>query len=105
MKFSVTICRVMNTGEKNLDYSYPLKASKLTVLAPEKDFGVSVSRSIKTSVQCITVVKKVNKILGHIRNGMVNNVQNIIMSLYKSLMWLHLEYCVQYSISKRLLQN
>ena len=45
--------------------------------------------------QCISAVKKANKILGMIKRNFVDRSKEMIMALYKSLVRPHLEYCIQ----------
>ena len=50
---------------------------------------------LKVSQQCSNSVKTANKILGMINRNFCNKTEEIILSLYKSLVRPHLEYCVQ----------
>jgi len=57
--------------------------------------GVTMSNDLKWEKQCSEVVKKANKILGMIKRNFVDRSKDIILSLYKSLIKPHLEYCCQ----------
>ncbi|CAM4508925.1 unnamed protein product [Caretta caretta] len=90
MKFNV-----MYIGKHNLNYTYKTKGSKLAVTTQERDSGIIVDISLKTSAQCAAAVKKANRMLGIFKKGIDNKTENIIMPLYKSMVCPHLEYCVQ----------
>jgi len=45
--------------------------------------------------QCISAVKKANKILGMIKQNLVDRSKETITALYKSLVRPHFEYCIQ----------
>uniref|UniRef100_A0A452H4G2 Uncharacterized protein n=1 Tax=Gopherus agassizii TaxID=38772 RepID=A0A452H4G2_9SAUR len=69
--------------------------SKLVVIIQERDLGVTVDSSLKTSTQCAAAVKKVNRRLGIMKKRIDNKIENIILHLYKSIVCPHLEYCMQ----------
>ncbi len=60
-----------------------------------QDLGVLVHSNLKVSEQCTKVVKSANRILGMINRSFVYKSSNTILTLYKSLVRPHLEYCVQ----------
>ncbi|CAM5167759.1 unnamed protein product [Natator depressus] len=107
MKFNVDKCKVMHIGKHNPNYTYTMMGSKLAVTTQERDLGVIVDSSLKSSTQCAAAVKKVNRILGIIKKGINNKTENIILPLYKSMVCPHLEYCVQMwsPISKKIYWN
>uniref|UniRef100_A0A8C3SII8 Activating signal cointegrator 1 complex subunit 2 n=1 Tax=Chelydra serpentina TaxID=8475 RepID=A0A8C3SII8_CHESE len=69
--------------------------SKLAVTTQERDLGVIVGSSLKTSTQCAAAVKKANRILGIVKKGVDKKIENIILPLYKFMVNPHFEYCVQ----------
>ncbi|CAM5134922.1 unnamed protein product [Natator depressus] len=95
MKFNVDKFKVMHIGKRNPNYTYTVMGSKLAVTTQERDLGVIVDSSLKSSTQCAAAVKKVNRMLGIIKKGIDNKTENIILPLYKSMVRPHLEYCVQ----------
>ncbi|CAM5079620.1 unnamed protein product [Natator depressus] len=85
MKFNVDKCKVMHIGKRNPNCTYTMMGSKLAVTTQERDLGVIVDSSLKSSTQCAAAVKKVNKMLGIIKKGIDNKTENIILPLYKSM--------------------
>ena len=69
-----------------------------SVMDRERYLGVLVDSLMKVSAQCAAAVKKANSMLGIIKRGMENKTANIIMPLYKLLVRLHLEYCMQFQL-------
>ncbi|CAM4594941.1 unnamed protein product [Lepidochelys kempii] len=95
MKFNVDKCEVIHIGKHNPNYTYKMMGSKLAVTTQERDLGVIVDSSLKTSTQCAAAVKKANRLLDIIKKGIDNKTENITLPLYKYMVHPHLEYCVQ----------
>ncbi|CAM5150171.1 unnamed protein product [Eretmochelys imbricata] len=95
MKFTVDKCKVMHIRKNNPNYTYNMMGANLATTNQEKDLGVIVDSSLKTSTQCAAAVKKANGMLRIIKKGIENKVENILLPLYKSMVRPHLEYCVQ----------
>uniref|UniRef100_K7EXW6 Reverse transcriptase domain-containing protein n=1 Tax=Pelodiscus sinensis TaxID=13735 RepID=K7EXW6_PELSI len=95
MKFNVDKCKVMHIGKNNPNYTYSMMGANLATTNQERDLGVIVDSSLKTSTQSAATVKKANRMLGIIRKGIENKTQNILLPLYKTMVRPHLEYCVQ----------
>jgi len=76
----------------------------LDVVREEKDLGVVLSNDLKASRQCIQAYSKANRI-GVINRSIVYKTAEIILSLYKSLVRPHLEYCTYGSIESSLCQR
>ncbi|CAM4653692.1 unnamed protein product [Lepidochelys kempii] len=94
MKFNVDKCKVMHIGKNNPNQTYNTMGSNLATTNQERDLGVIVDSSLNTSMQC-AVVKKANRMLGIIKKGIENKMENILLPLYKSMVCPHLEYCIQ----------
>ena len=69
--------------------------NKIAVSKQEKDLGVIVDKSGKSSEQCIVAVKKANGMLGMIKRNIKFKSKSVIVKLYKSLVRPRLEYCIQ----------
>ncbi|CAM5124383.1 unnamed protein product, partial [Natator depressus] len=95
MKFNVDKCKVMHIGKNNPNYTYNMMRANLATPNQEKDLGVIVDSSLKTSTQCAAAVKKANRMVGIIKKGIENKTENILLPFYKSMVHPHLEYCVQ----------
>ncbi|CAM5119150.1 unnamed protein product [Natator depressus] len=67
MKFHVDKCKVMHTGKNNPNYTYNMMGANLATTNQEKDLGVIMDSSLKTSTQCAAAVKKANGMLGIIK--------------------------------------
>jgi len=57
--------------------------------------GVIISGDLKWQKQCSKAVKKANRMLGMIKCSFIDRSKETIISLYKSLVRPHLEYCCQ----------
>uniref|UniRef100_A0A8C3I5X8 Reverse transcriptase domain-containing protein n=1 Tax=Chrysemys picta bellii TaxID=8478 RepID=A0A8C3I5X8_CHRPI len=82
IKFNVDKCKVMHIGRNNPNYTYNMMGANLATTNQEKDLGVIVDSSLKTSTQCAAVVKKANKMLGIIKKGIENKTESILLPLY-----------------------
>jgi len=76
----------------------------------EKDLGVMISSDMKSSSQCIHACSKASKMLGMIKKTISYKNPEIMVRLYKTLVRLHLEYCVSvlsthYTKDKELLER
>ncbi|CAM4368574.1 unnamed protein product [Caretta caretta] len=64
MKFNVDKCKIMHFGKNNPKYTYNMMGANLATTNQEKDLGVIMDSSLKTSTQCAAAVKKANGMLG-----------------------------------------
>ena len=95
MKFNADKCKVLHLGRQNREGQYNLEGVELEKIAEEKDLGVYVEKNFKVGKQCTKAAAKGNQILGLIARTFVTRSREVIMSLYKTLVRPHLEYCVQ----------
>jgi len=59
----------------------------------ERDLGIIVSCTLKSSSQCVAAAKSANRILGVISRTFVNTDCKTMLKLYQSLVRPKLEYC------------
>ena len=95
MSFNVDKCTVMHMGKNNEEFQYKMGTGTLKKSEQEKDLGVTINRSGKSSVQCGIAVKKANAVLGMIKRNITFKSKENMVRLYKSLVRPRLEYCVQ----------
>jgi hypothetical protein len=62
----------------------------------EVDLGITITSDLKPGRQCVVVIKKANKLIGFIGRSFEYKSENVILTLYNSLVRPHLEYCVQF---------
>jgi len=75
--------------------NYEMDVTDLQCVSREKGLGVEISEDLKLDNQCKEVVSKANKILGMIKQNFTERMKESILTLYKSLVRLHLDYCSQ----------
>jgi len=94
MLFNIEKCMVMHIGNNNVQAEYVMNDVKLECVSDEKDLAVIVSNDLKSGKQCNEAVKKANRILGIIKRNFTDRSRETIISLYKTLVRLYLEYCI-----------
>ncbi|CAM5134524.1 unnamed protein product [Natator depressus] len=87
MKFNSEKCKVMHLGINNNNFCYKLGTHQLEVTEAEKDLGVLVDHRISMSRQCDMAVKKANAVLGCIRQGVSSRDKQVLVPLYKALLY------------------
>jgi uncharacterized protein (UPF0303 family) len=95
MLFNVSKCGVLHLGFNNMESDYYLGGSKVEKLQEERDLGVIIDRSLKSSKQCAKAYNSANATLGMIKRSFVNRDKQTILNLYKSIVRPKLEYCIQ----------
>jgi len=95
MTFNMDKCTVMHVGGRNQPCSeYYMEGHKLEKCHEEKDLGVMVSDDLKVESQCNQAFSKANRMLGILKQNIVNKSPWIMVNLYKTLIRPHVEYCV-----------
>ena len=84
---------MMHFGHNNLKLDYLLDNKTLQKVHQEKDLGVIISDDMKSSHQCIQAYSKANKMSGVINRAIFYKSKEVMLSLYKTLVRPHLEYC------------
>ena len=95
MLFNGGKCKCLHLGRNNPQYDYFLGEERIESVAEESDLGVNMHQTLSFSMQCVKAVKKANQALGLIKKTIVNRDKMTILSLYKSVVRPHLEYCIQ----------
>ena len=93
--FNFGKCKCLHTGLGNEDTQYTMGGTVLNTTLKEKDLGLTISADMKVSEQCGIAAAKGNQILGLIRGNIVYKEKELIIPLYKTIVRLHLEYCIQ----------
>jgi len=93
MEFIVDKCKVMHIGKKYAKFPYYMRGNVLKEVEVEKDLGVLISVDLKCSQQCVYACNKANKVMGMIRRTIRYREPPIMLSLYKTLVRPHVEYC------------
>jgi len=65
----------------------------LNTVTEHKDLGVIISSNLKVADHCQYACNKANKMLGMIKRTIKHRNITVMVQLYKSLVWPHLEYC------------
>jgi len=95
MLFNTDKCKVMHFGYKNNTASYSLGNVNIQSGKEEKDLGIIINQTLKSSQQCVAAANTANRTLGMINRTFVNKHSNIMLRLYQTLVRPKLEYCVQ----------
>ena len=95
MLFNTDKCKVMYFGYKNNTASYSLGNVNIQSGKEEKDLGIIINQTLKSSQQCVAAANTANRTLGMINRTFVNKHSNIMLRLYQTLVRPKLEYCVQ----------
>jgi len=84
-------------GFNNKKDKYDMNNVQLECVSEEKDLGVisPISGDLNWEKQCSEAVKKTNRTLGMIKRNFIDRSKENIISLYKSLVRPHMEYCWQ----------
>ena len=74
---------------------YCLDGIDLETLEQEKDLGVVTHKSLLWSENIKSSISKANRMICWIVRNMITRERNVMLTIYKSLIRPHLEYCVQ----------
>ncbi|XP_076047209.1 uncharacterized protein LOC143028724 [Oratosquilla oratoria] len=85
MPFNLAKCKTMHTRHANQRTDYSLLGLDIARTELEKDIGVLISSDPKSSEQCIEVENEVQRLLSYIRKHFGYRNQEIVLSLYNSL--------------------
>ena len=101
LKLNLDKCKVMHIGN-TLKASYTMEINTssrsrlvLSEVEFEKDLGVWINSSLKSSLQCNKAAASAMRVLGMIRRTFTFNSKELFIFLYKTYVRPLLEYCVQ----------
>jgi len=80
---------------RNVKLVAELANQRFSAVKDERDLGVIVDKSLKSSRQCAKAAAAANAVLGMIRRTFLCKGNELILQLYKSLVRPRIEYCVQ----------
>ena len=95
MIFNTDKCKVVHFGYNNTAADYSLGDVNIQSVKEEKDLGIIIHQTLKSSQQCVAAANSANRTLGMINRTFVNKHSNIMLKLYQSLVRPKLEYCIQ----------
>ena len=95
MEFNINKCVCLHVGSKNIQAVYKIGSTLLEIVEKERDLGVTIDNSGKVGEQCAAMARRANNVLRQIKRKIRCKSKNVILSLYKSLVRPHLDYCVQ----------
>jgi len=100
----------MHVGGQNTKWSYNMEGNSLCVIETEKDLGIWISSDMKCLDHCLYAFNKASKIMELIKRTIKYKETEIMVSLYKTLLRPHVEYCVSawspyYKKDKELLEK
>ena len=93
MKLNVEKCKVLHYGRSSIEHGYIMHGHPLEQASVEKDLGVVFSKDLKVRQQCEEAYKKASQMLGLMHRTIRFRNPQVLITLYKSLVRPHLEYC------------
>ena len=88
-------CKVMYAGKTSIQTQYILNSNTLPATENEKDLGVTVTLDLKWSENIQKCIGKANRMLGWITRNLITKDIRTMVTVYKTIIRPHLEYCVQ----------
>ena len=90
-------CKVMYAGRTRIQTQYILNSNTLPATENEKDLGVTVTLNLKRSenIQKCKGNRKANRMMGWITRNLITKDIRTMVTVYKTIIRPHLEYCVQ----------
>ncbi|KAA3678006.1 uncharacterized protein DEA37_0008956 [Paragonimus westermani] len=94
LPFNFQKCKMLNIG-KCVEFTYTLGPHRLAWTTDEKDLGVWISSSLKTSLQCTAVYKRTSKILALLKRIFGRFTRQTLPSILNTYIRPTMEYAVQ----------
>ena len=83
MLFSTDKSKIIHFGFNNNESSYVLGTSTLCMVDEDRDLGVIIDKTLKSSKQCSKVADAANAVLGMIKRTFLCKRKELILQLYK----------------------
>ena len=90
MPFNLEKCHILHVGATNQEENYSLLGSAIIKVDQETDLEVVITADLKSSVQCIAVEQKPQKIQGYIKRVFRYQNKQTVFALYRAGHWLRL---------------
>ena len=94
MKFNTAKCKVLHLGRTNSHQIYNMNGTDLITINKERDIGVLMSNSLKTSLQCTQAANRAFAILKQITRAFMYRNRKVFLQLYKQFVRCHLEFAI-----------
>ena len=82
----------MHFGSRNNKFNYSMRGKQLEVVSMERDLGVIIASNSKVADHCQQAYATASRMLGLVARTVKHRNISIMVHLYKSLVWPHLEY-------------
>jgi hypothetical protein len=92
MAFNVAKCKIMHLGHDNLGHTYTMNGQQLGKRDEERDIGVTVTRSLKPTAQCMKAARTASTVLGQISRALHFRDRHVFIRLHIQCMRPHLEF-------------
>ncbi len=98
MTFNVDKCKVMHFGSRNSNHTYYMRGNPLQVVKEDSHLGVTISSDLKHAnhLKKKEAYNKANTIFRFISRNFEYKTPGVMLSLYNSVVRLHLEYVIQF---------
>ncbi|KAF2344794.1 Reverse transcriptase domain [Trinorchestia longiramus] len=95
ISFNIDKCSVMHVDANNWHFQHTMINIPIETVQQQRDLCVIVTENLKHDKQVEKSVKNASRVLDFIARIFEYKSKNIILPLYKVLVWPHLEYAVQ----------
>ena len=92
MEFNVAKCKVMHVGPKNPGHVYKMAGKELEVTEEEKDIGVTVTKDLRPTQQCMRAARTARGVLSQIQRAFHFRDKDTFKSLYVQYVRPHVEF-------------
>ena len=86
----------MHIRHNNMKSNYNMSNQQLPTTDQQRDLGIIITKDLKWQKQTEKSCKTTNTVLGFIAGNFMYKNKGLILPLYKSLVWPHLEHAVEF---------